>query len=58
MINAIQLYDDNTKVFLISVLRDVPYLANCAEDTLSSIAMSMKQDFLEPGAVYFQPGDE
>jgi CRP-like cAMP-binding protein len=26
LINAIQLYDDNTKVFLNSVLRDIPYL--------------------------------
>ena len=42
IINAIQLYDDQTKVFLNSVLRDVPYLANCSEDTISSLALSMK----------------
>ena len=58
LINAIQLYDDNTKVFLNSVLRDVPYLKDCSEETIHTLALSMKQDFLEPGAVYFAPGDE
>lgn len=53
LINAIQLYDDHSKVFLNSVLRDVPYLANCSEDTISALTLSMKQDFLEPGAIYY-----
>lgn len=58
LINAIQLYDDSSKVFLKTILRDVFYLKDCSEDTISAIAMSMKQDFLEPGAVYFHSGDE
>ena len=58
LINAIQLYDDSSKVFLKTILRDVPYLKDCSEETISAIALSMKQDFLEPGAIYFHPGDE
>ena len=57
LLNVIKLYDDSTKIFLHSVLRDIPYLADCSEDTISSLALSMKQDFLEPGAYIFYAGD-
>jgi len=42
LISAIQLYNDQTKVFLNSVLREIPYLKDCSEDTISSLALSMK----------------
>ena len=55
--NNISLYNDNTQVFLHSVLREIPYLSECSRDTISALAMSMKQDFLEPGSAYFLDGD-
>lgn len=57
LMNTVKLYDDSSKVFLHTVLRDIPYLSDCSEDTISALAMSMKQDFLEPGSAYFHEGE-
>ena len=54
----IQLYDDQAIIFLGASLRQIPYLAECAPSTISALAMSMKQDFLEPGAIYYKVGDQ
>ena len=42
LMNSIKLYDDQVKVFLHTVLRDIPYLDGCHEDTFSALAMSFK----------------
>lgn len=55
--NSIYIYNDQLIVFLTSVLRDIPYLADAKEETITNIAFTMKQDFLEPGATYFHAGD-
>ena len=55
--NSIYIYNDQLIVFLTSVLRDIPYLADAKEETITNIAFTMKQDFLEPGSTYFHAGD-
>ena len=45
------------KIFLHTVLRDIPYLKDCDDELISSLAASMKIDFLEPGAIIYKPGD-
>ena len=57
MMNVVKSYDDDTKIFLNTVLRDIPYLRDCSDEIINAIAMSMKQDMLEPGATYFKEGD-
>ena len=50
-------YDDQLKIFLMTSLRNIPYLADCSDDTIQAIAFSMKFDWLEPGVSYFNPGE-
>ena len=50
-------YDDQLKVFVHTILSEIPYLSECSHETISAIALSMKQDFLEPGSHYFMAGD-
>ena len=40
--NSIKLYDDQIKVFLHAVLRNIPYLQDVSEDTFQALAMSFK----------------
>lgn len=58
LLTQIQMYDDPSRVFLNTVLRDIPYLANCSQDTITTLSMSMKIDFLENGAIYYNVGNE
>lgn len=58
LLTQIQLYDDSQRVFLNIALRDIPYLAHCSQDTITTLSMSMKIDFLESGAVYYNVGNE
>ena len=53
LMNSIHIYNDQLIVFLTSVLRDIPYLADAKAETITNLAFTMKQDFLEPGALYF-----
>jgi len=53
----IHLYDDQTRIFLSTILREIPYLEDCGDDTISALAFSMKIDFLENGATYYNIGD-
>ena len=50
-------YDDQLKIFLMTALRDIDYLADIDEETIQAIALSMKFDWLEPGIVIYEPGD-
>ena len=50
-------YDDQLKIFLMTALRDIEYLADCEEETIQAIALSMKFDWLEPGIVVYGPGE-
>lgn len=50
-------YDDQLKIFLTTTLRNIPYLADCPDDTIQALAFSMKFDWLEPGVKYFGPGE-
>ena len=56
LMTSIHQYDDPTKIFLHTILRDIPYLHDAGEETISAICFSMKQDFLEPGALLYTPG--
>ena len=51
------MYDDPVKVFLIQALRQIPYLAEADDFTITAMAFSMKQDYLEPGAELFTDKD-
>ena len=42
LMNSIKLYDDQIKVFLHAVLRNIPYLQDVSEDTFQALAMSFK----------------
>ena len=44
-------------IFLSSVLREIPYLAAAQDETISAIAKTMTQTFLETGAIYYDVGD-
>lgn len=57
MMKHILCYADQVKIFIHATLRDIPYLKNCSEETISSICRSMKQDFMEPGAHYYTVGE-
>lgn len=57
MMKHIMLYQDQVKIFIESTLRDIPYLKNCSEETISAITRSMKQDFMETGANYYTVGE-
>ena len=50
-------YDDQLKVFVHTILKSIPYLTECSHEVISALALSMKQDFLEPGSEYFSVGD-
>lgn len=57
LMSSISTYNDQLLVFLCQTLRDVPYLADAKEETILNLVLTMKQDYLEPGAIYFVPGD-
>ena len=57
LLTHVMLYKDQLKIFIHTTLRDIPYLKNCSEETISAIARSMKQDFMEPGAHFYNVGE-
>ena len=56
LMTSIHNYNDSSKVFLHTILRDIPYLKDSPKEIISAIAFSMKQDFLETGALLYLPG--
>jgi hypothetical protein len=40
MLTHIHLYDDQVKIFLVTVLRDIPYLNDVNHDLLNALALS------------------
>ena len=57
LVESTHYYDDPCRIFLNEILRDIPYLRDEDHSVISTIANSMKQDFLEPGALLFQEKD-
>lgn len=58
LLKRVHLYNDQLSIFVMETLREVPYLACAKQKTLSSIAKTMKQDYLEPGAVFCDSGEK
>ena len=52
-----QVYDDPLRCFLHSALRRVSYLKHAQEQTISMLAFSLKNDWLEKGSVIFDEKD-
>jgi len=57
LFNQLHLYKDNVHLFIVSALAKVPYLKDCAPETLMTIAYSMKNENIEADRLIFGPGE-
>lgn len=57
LFKRMQVYDDPLRCFLHAALRRVSYLKHAKEETISMLAFSLKNDWLEKGSMIFDEKD-
>jgi CRP-like cAMP-binding protein len=57
LLSQVMMYKDGVRLFLMEALRKISYLKDGSERLLSSIAYSMKPEWLESGTKLFADGD-